>query len=62
MVVFYSASVLDKLQGGASSLFRGIQALQRLVGLAPDILSDYKVLHIQNTTAGIEIVMAMKVN
>jgi hypothetical protein len=38
--------VLDKLQGGASSLFRGIQALQRLVGLAPDILSDYKVLHV----------------
>ena len=45
VVVFYSASVLNKLQGGASSLFRGIQALQRLVGLAPNNLKDYKCLH-----------------
>ena len=58
---FYSASVLDKLQGGAYSLFRGIQALQRLLVLAFVEIQDYSVLHIQNTTDGIEVVMAMTV-
>lgn len=49
--------MLEKLQGGSSSLFHGIAVLQRLVGFFPDALGHYYSLHIQNTQAGIEVVL-----
>lgn len=60
LVIFYPARMLERMPGGVASIFNGINALSRLVSWAPRELGHLKPVHIQNTSAGIEVVLAYR--